>query len=235
MHMKIKSQPGIALYYKIKILIQEAINKGIWKANEKIPNEIDLASSYGVSRATVRTAILELTREGILKRERGVGTFVVPPTFNTSINFEFRYPVEFGNKHEILEQKVIMPDKNMQLLYHISENIPLYKLTRSRYFKDSPVAIETIFFPMNRFPKIDTYPIYGRIFDFVIEKYHIRLDNFTIEIEPIILNSKQLKIFAIPKPAAGLVLTRVCHDSIGEVLLWHHSIFRGDCCKFLFK
>ena len=233
--MKLVERPGITLYYRIKEIIQDDIKNGILKPNQKIPNEIDIAVKYGVSRATVRQAILELAREGVVTRKRGVGTFVAPAKFDTSINLEFCYPEAYGNQHQILKKEILIPGKKTLQLYSLPDDSKVYALTRSRFFNDKPVAIETIYFPLKIFPGIENSCIEGRAFDYVMEKYHIRLENFTTEIEPVILSCKEAQVFQVKRPSAGLILTRVCRDDNGKTLLWHHSLFRGDCCKFLFK
>ena len=43
---------------------------------EKLPNELELAQTLGVSRATLREAIRTLTAQGVLEVRRGKGTFV---------------------------------------------------------------------------------------------------------------------------------------------------------------
>lgn len=40
-----------------------------------IPPEVELVRRFGISRATVRTAILELVKEGVLSRVPDKGTF----------------------------------------------------------------------------------------------------------------------------------------------------------------
>jgi len=45
---------------------------------DKLPNEIALAQELGVSRATLREAIRDLTVQGVLEVRRGKGTFVSP-------------------------------------------------------------------------------------------------------------------------------------------------------------
>ena len=42
----------------------------------KLPNEVELSQSLGVSRATLREAIRDLTVQGVLEVHRGKGTFV---------------------------------------------------------------------------------------------------------------------------------------------------------------
>lgn len=44
---------------------------------EKIPNEYELASRFGVGRSTVREAVKSLVTKGILEVRRGSGTYVV--------------------------------------------------------------------------------------------------------------------------------------------------------------
>ena len=46
---------------------------------EAIPSERQLSSDIGVSRLTVRAALDDLVREGLLVRRRGSGTFVSEP------------------------------------------------------------------------------------------------------------------------------------------------------------
>ena len=45
---------------------------------DALPTEKELSESYGVSRNTVRHALANLVQEGLLKKVRGSGTFVVP-------------------------------------------------------------------------------------------------------------------------------------------------------------
>ena len=58
-----------------KNLAQE-IFSGVYPENSKIPHEIDLAKSLGVSRSSVREAIQLLSSKGVLNRISGKGTFV---------------------------------------------------------------------------------------------------------------------------------------------------------------
>ncbi|MHA6484875.1 substrate-binding domain-containing protein [Paenibacillus sp. strain BS8-2] len=64
---------------KYQVIIDEIksdILSGAYKAGEQIPTESALQEDYGVSRQTVRKAILELSNEGFLRSEKGSGTYV---------------------------------------------------------------------------------------------------------------------------------------------------------------
>lgn len=56
--------------------LRRRLADGEWTVNEKLPTENELADHYGVSRATVRTALHALDRQGLTMTSHGVGTFV---------------------------------------------------------------------------------------------------------------------------------------------------------------
>ena len=64
------------IYAKVKLAIQHKIASGQWLPNQRVPSEAELVQALGISRMTVNRALRELTAEGILTRQQGLGTFV---------------------------------------------------------------------------------------------------------------------------------------------------------------
>ncbi|MEP1209029.1 MAG: GntR family transcriptional regulator [Rhizobiaceae bacterium] len=60
----------------VKADILSKITSGVWGPGSLVPNEIELAETYGCARATVNRAMRELADEGIVERRRKVGTRV---------------------------------------------------------------------------------------------------------------------------------------------------------------
>ncbi|SSC66256.1 FadR/GntR family transcriptional regulator [Ciceribacter selenitireducens] len=56
--------------------IQTMIQTGQLKAGEKIPSQREFSQKFGISRASLREALLTLETLGLLKTEAGRGTFV---------------------------------------------------------------------------------------------------------------------------------------------------------------
>lgn len=56
--------------------LRQQITRGDWSNGDRLPSEHELAARYGVSRATIRTALQDLESRGITFTRRGVGTFV---------------------------------------------------------------------------------------------------------------------------------------------------------------
>ncbi len=64
---------------KYQVIIEDIKSKilsGDYSIGEQIPTESAMQETYGVSRHTVRKAILELSNEGFLRSEKGSGTYV---------------------------------------------------------------------------------------------------------------------------------------------------------------
>ena len=60
----------------IKQFILTQIESGQWPQHAKVPSENELAEQFAVSRMTARRALQELTKQGVLVRSQGAGTFV---------------------------------------------------------------------------------------------------------------------------------------------------------------
>ncbi|MGD0555673.1 MAG: GntR family transcriptional regulator [Streptosporangiaceae bacterium] len=73
-----KSSP-VPLYFQIAENLRGAIENGTLAAGEKLGNEIQIGERLAVSRPTVRQAIQRLVQDGLLTRQRGVGTVVTRP------------------------------------------------------------------------------------------------------------------------------------------------------------
>ena len=64
------------LYQQLMTRLKNDIVSGVYPAGGRIPSEQVLCETYGVSRVTVRKAMLDLVQEGLLVRRQGKGTFV---------------------------------------------------------------------------------------------------------------------------------------------------------------
>ena len=56
--------------------LRRRIAQGEWANGDRLPSEHALSEHYGVSRATIRTALQDLESRGMTVTRRGVGTFV---------------------------------------------------------------------------------------------------------------------------------------------------------------
>lgn len=75
----------ISKQVQVETYLLHMIKSEQWKTGDKIRSERDLSDELGVSRITIRNAILHLTEKGLFERKTGQGTFVKLPFIGESI------------------------------------------------------------------------------------------------------------------------------------------------------
>lgn len=68
----------VPLYGQILGVLRQRITDGVFAVGDQLSPEDQLAAEFSVSRATIRQAVGELVREGLVARQQGRGTFVLP-------------------------------------------------------------------------------------------------------------------------------------------------------------
>ena len=69
----------VPFYFQLKKTLAEEIVAGRWLPGDRLPSEPSICDHFDVSRTTVRQALSELEAEGMIRREKGRGTFVAEP------------------------------------------------------------------------------------------------------------------------------------------------------------
>lgn len=230
----INEESGIPLYYQIKEFIREKIDNGDWKIGDKIPNELDLANNFMVSRSTLRQAIMELVNEGILTRKKGVGTFVSMPKFEGNF-ITFSYPEELGTKHTPISIKTIEGTSGKLKTLNLKDHEKVYEIIRLRFFNEEPAAIENSYIPVRIVPDLLENNLEGKLNTLLTEKYGILTTRYKNYIEPVLLNSYEAKVLEVEQNQPALKITKLLMTPQGTPVMLSTSIFRGDRCKLLFS
>lgn len=66
----------VPLYVQLAELFRQRIGKGVWREGDKLPSLDQLSAEFEVARVTVRQAVDQLSRDGLVSPQRGRGTFV---------------------------------------------------------------------------------------------------------------------------------------------------------------
>ena len=69
----------------VQAQLQTLIETGQFKQNDRLPSEIELARSFGVSRPVVREALMSLQTLGLTTSQSGKGTFVISDRVRTPL------------------------------------------------------------------------------------------------------------------------------------------------------
>lgn len=228
----------IPLYYQLAEILRGNISTGVWKPGEGIPSENELCRQYGVSRATVRRAILEIEKENLVYKKQGKGTIVSNKKIDKDLLGELSLYKEMksiglNSTSKVLEIEILdTPPLKVKSILHLKDNQKVIKILRVRLVDDEAFAVETTYLQHEKFSQILTKDLNSVILYEVLEnEYNITFQNVTVFIEPIILNEYLSNCLEIGKglPALSIERTINCNHSIK---IFSHMVIRGDKAKF---
>lgn len=140
------------VYKQLRELLREQIESGHTPVGSTLPPEVSLAKSFGVSRATIRRAILDLTEEGLLKRKPRVGTVVIRSRVDERRSW-FRGITEdlrsrgISSTVEVLDSRQMMADGAVLDELKLSSGDEVLKLVRLRKIAGIPLALTRSYIP----------------------------------------------------------------------------------------
>lgn len=82
--------PNTPKHVDISEKLRSEIDAGIYEPGDKLPSEFDLGQRFDVSRTTIRRAIADLTRQGLVTTYQGKGCFVAQ---SEKVNFSLASPL----------------------------------------------------------------------------------------------------------------------------------------------
>jgi len=132
------------LYAKVHAALRQAIHSGRLAAGAVLPSEKELEAEHGVSRITVRRALVELEQEGLVVRSRGRQARVVEPLVSAAhahIDDDLAATLDLtrGTESNVLVFRWHMPDKVARAQLEVEGEEPVLLVERVRSSADRPI------------------------------------------------------------------------------------------------
>ncbi len=230
---------GPSRYQQIAESVESAIVSGRLAPGHRLPPERELATALGVGRDTLRQALLELQRHGLLTRTVGRygGTRVAAPKVDVraagddnafgGFSDQLRQQnIEGGSRVLVSRGREASPA--MAAALDIEPGAPVHELHRIRYANGQPVALERTSYPAERFPGLLDQPLDGSMYEVlrtVYDRHPVRAVEY---LEPILAGPDEVESLLVDKGAPLLYVERVAYDSDGVPLEFSRDVFRGD-------
>jgi GntR family phosphonate transport system transcriptional regulator len=149
---------GIALWRRVADGLEQAIAAGTYRAGERLPGEIEIAARFGVHRHTVRRALAELAARGLVRAERGSGTYVETPRLSYPIRKRTRFSeiVGAGGRQPVgrlVEHALSPADGDIARRLAVPPGSLVARLEIVRSVDGLPVSVATTWLPADRVPE----------------------------------------------------------------------------------
>lgn|SRR5262245_613609 len=149
---------GIALWRQVADELERAIAAGTYRA--KLPGENDIAELLGVNRHTVRRALAALTERGLVRAERGSGTYVEARRIAYPIASRTRFSEIIGTCGREAGGRLIASatepaSADIAKRLGIKPGTKVVRLELLRHADRVPICVATSWLPSDRFPDAD--------------------------------------------------------------------------------
>lgn len=157
---------GVTLWRRVADELERGIAAGTFKSGTKLPAENDIAARFGVNRHTVRRAIATLAERGLVRAERGSGTYVEAPRLAYPIHKRTRFSEIIGATGRAVSGRLIASaveaaDTEIAKRLRVKPGTLVNRLETLRHADRVPISTGTIWLPAQRFP--DAAEVYAGV------------------------------------------------------------------------
>jgi GntR family transcriptional regulator len=228
------------LYFQVKRDLMRRVQIGEYRVGDTLPSEEVLAREYGVSRITVKRAVLDLVSEGVLYRRQGKGTFVAAPKIEEDLSLAVAVvqPILMHSdkaSHKLISAEVVLPDPEIARHLDIDVSSPVIQVRRTKLTADEPIQLEHSYIPESLCPGLNT-KMNSRssalMYEILEHEYGFALMRAKLFIEPTVLDSQAAKLLKVRQGMPAMLWTRITYTTGDRPIEFYKSVVRGDRFKY---
>ncbi len=208
----------------------------------KVPAEMELAVMYGVSRVTVRQSLQRLEAAGLVKREHGRGTTLLPrPEVGLDLSL-FRSVTdqlrESGHKGKVkmLQRGLTAAPPDVAKVLQLKPREKAVLLRRLVLANDIPLSINTSWFPASLVPGMQKVQLDDNsVWSYLADTYGIVVVSTRNTIEVMESGAAEAEILKIDYATPLIKLATCFHDKLDRPVEYSISLWRSTQLKFSFS
>ncbi len=151
---------GVPIYRQLADYLKKQISSGIYQTGDILPSEAEIIRDLNISRTTVRLAFGLLDNSGLIRREQGRGTIVVPQVHSKlpmleSISEEIiRYGRKPGSRFISKNEEYVPVD--VAKVLQLGTDQKALKILRLRTADDEPLGVVVSWLNIEKYPQLES-------------------------------------------------------------------------------
>ncbi len=140
-------------YQKLYNILREKILKKEYVPGTRIPTERELCDEYGVSRITVRHALMLLQEQNFIERMQGRGTYVRATKPKKVAIMDFAYSQSMkqemaGMVRKLISKETVIPPVDITTALNLLQNEECLFFERLDILEEEPLAFDQVYIPI---------------------------------------------------------------------------------------
>lgn len=230
-----RSSP-IPLYHQLEYLLRREIEIGGYSPGDPLPSEGEICSRYEVSRSVVRQTLTNLTHAGLIRTERGRGSFVAEKKLHerfvqrTTGLYDDLRRMGYQIRTDVVQQIVTEPPLPVQDFLQTKSAV---QIDRVRSVDGRVLAFIRSFIPVARCPGLEEAELEDRsLYEVLAEHYGLHVASGRRTVEAVAAEGHIAKHLSVDEGEPVLLLRSSSRDLSGEPLEWFEAWHRGDRTMF---
>lgn len=240
--MSASQQPShlspVPLYTQIRELLRERILHGVYKSHAQMPSENEMVRAFGVSRITVRQALTDLQKEGLIFKIHGKGTFVSKAKATQNLRrLEGFGEAMAGAGHEtfskVLGHRAVRAGKVVGNRLRVPEREEVMEIRRVRHLDREPISVDVTYVPLTIGERLVREDLPRRdIFVILENDYGIALGNADLSIDAAAADEDIAALLKIEPASPILRIERLTFTANDTPIDFEFLYFRGDAFQY---
>lgn len=235
-----RSSP-VPVYYQIAMDLKSRIARQEWEMEQRLPTEVELAAQYSVSRITLRQAMAELEKDGIVVKQRGRGTFIHsnPAPFVPKLNYLLVSDEHASQENRSVTAKILELRVVTDLFPAVYEHLRLRPEDQAVYVKrlfiqkGRPVAIGRSHIPAHRVPGLEHKKLIGNSLSTTLrELYHLKPVWVEDYIEAVRATQAECALLQCAHDTPLILIEGTSYLADSEPLEYSCTLWAGDSVRF---
>lgn len=235
---EVPASSGAPLHVQIKRALRTRILDGTHAPLSQLPSESELGVLFSASRITVRQALADLQREGLIYAQQGKGTFVSRPKAFQNVSTLMGFAESMAAMgHEVLNQLLdlrhVEADAQVARRLALPEGAGVTEIRRVRLLDREPVSLEVTFVPEALGRKLAQADLVTRDIFLILENEGgLALGHADLQIDATLADAELASALRTVEGAPVLRIERLTHDAQGRPVDFEYLYFRAETFQY---
>jgi GntR family transcriptional regulator len=232
------SLSSVPLHTQLRDVLRARILDGEYPQDSQMPSESELGALFQVSRITVRQALGDLQKEGLIFKIHGKGTFVAKPkTFQNVSTLQGLAESMTGRGYEVINRlrsfKFIAADKLVADRLQVAEGETVAQIKRVRLINREPISLEITYLPKALGERLEKADLVTRDIFLILENdCGLALGHADLAIDAVLADSDLTQALNVEAGSPIMRIERLTHDAEGRPVDFEPLYSRGDAFQY---
>lgn len=228
----------VPYYLQIYNELKNRIDLILYKPDDMLPSEHELAEEFDVTRVTIRNAMKKLKDEGRIRTEKGRGSFVNSPKIIQNLDKIYSFGRDFNEEGHKLDSEILEVyteccnetiRKNLEL--KPKEQVVVIKIIRK--LDNIPVVGQTSYLPMKDIPGFSITELNKcSVYTILEDKYKIQLLKANEYLDPIVADEYYSKLLEVDMETPLFLTERITYTENNKPIEFRRCVIRSDKFRF---